>query len=315
MLSVAAPGSNRLNDVWRAWSMRSLSVSLLLIALLLSACETPTGRLRAQALAQGFERSGVVAKGFRHTVFTSKSSIPADVLHVYLEGDGTPWRYRIITMADPTPRRPLMLKLMALDSAPSVYVGRPCYNGTANDDGCDNSLWTSGRYSTTVVESMASVIRELGKRHGAGDIRLFGHSGGGALAMLLAARIPQVTHLVTVAGNLDTSAWTTHHGYTPLFSSLNPAQAIPLRASVRQWHLVGELDTVIPPGLVRSFIESQPNATGIAFSRFGHGCCWQTIWSQVLTAVAADKPKYLGGRFGGLQFKQAVQPTDVPGSQ
>ncbi|MEE9319823.1 MAG: alpha/beta hydrolase [Granulosicoccus sp.] len=295
--------------------MSCRSTLLLVAAMLLSACETPTGRLHAQALAQGFERSGVVAEGFRHTVFTSETSLPAGVLHVYLEGDGTPWRYRVIVMADPTPRRPLMLKLMALDPSPSVYVGRPCYNGTATDEGCHNALWTSGRYSTTVVESMASVIRKLGKRHAARDIWLFGHSGGGALAMLLAERIPQVTHLVTVAGNLNTSAWTAHHGYTPLYSSMNPAQTIPLRTAVRQWHLVGELDTVIPPRLVSSFIQSQSNATGIVFSRFGHGCCWQSVWPQVLTAVATDQPKYLGGRFGGLEFKQAGQPVNGPGSQ
>jgi len=134
------------------------------------------------------------------------------VLNVYLEGDGTPWRYRTIVMPDPTPRRPLMLELMSADPSWSLYLGRPCYNGTSRDAGCDNRLWTSARYSPQVVDSMASAIRVISERHDVDEIRLFGHSGGGALAVLLTEQLSNVKLIVTIAGNLDIDAWTDHHG-------------------------------------------------------------------------------------------------------
>ena len=154
---------------------------------------------------------------------SAPSFAASSTLHVYLEGDGTPWVYRVIVTPDPTPRRPLMLGLMSLDDAPSIYVGRPCYNGTSGASGCDDTLWTSARYSATVVDSMAKAIRVIARRGGYSALRLFGHSGGGTLALLLAPRLEGVLDVVTVAGNLDIEAWTRHHGYSPLRDSLNPA--------------------------------------------------------------------------------------------
>jgi pimeloyl-ACP methyl ester carboxylesterase len=57
-------------------------------------------------------------------------------------------------------------------------------------------------------------------------VLLIGHSGG-ALAILLAARVPQVVAVVTIAGNLDTDVWTKLHGYLRLQGSLNPIAAPP----------------------------------------------------------------------------------------
>jgi len=78
--------------------------------------------------------------------------------------------------------------------------------------------------------------------------------------MLLADRFEQVTDVVTVAGNLDGTAWTNFHGYTPLYSSLNPSDQPPLDKGVRQWHWMGAKDTVIPPVLTTPFIRMQSNA-------------------------------------------------------
>jgi len=165
----------------------------LLALFLLTACQTPTGKLRETAKSQGFERTSIRSGGFEHTVFDSVETERIKTLHVYLEGDGSPWRYRTVVMPDPTPRQPLMLWLMGLDPAPSVYVGRPCYNGTFEANGCESDLWTSGRYSKTVVKSMAGVLRTLVKRYSVSELWLLGHSGGAALAMLLAEELPQVT--------------------------------------------------------------------------------------------------------------------------
>ncbi len=285
----------------------------------LVACATPSQHLAQLAQKNGFQRSSIQAEGFELLVYVNadtpnNSSVTSgndSVLHVYLEGDGSPWRYRTIVMPDPTPRRPLMLTLMALDSQPAAYLGRPCYNGTFAQERCNSSLWTSGRYSNTVIASMASGVRVLARRHKAREVWLFGHSGGGALAMLLADFVPNVTRIITVAGNLDTDAWTRHHGYTPLYSSLNPARQPDIDQGIWQWHLLGERDGVIPPQLVRPFIMRQPAATGVLFAGYTHGCCWSQIWPEVLQALRSDNPAYLAGD----QFKQRVDQGSESGVQ
>jgi pimeloyl-ACP methyl ester carboxylesterase len=287
----------------------ALVLPLILACLLLQACATPVGNLEQLAKEQGFERSTIDAGGFRLLVYRNSRSVNQlstvsgqtdhSILHIYLEGDGSPWRHRTIIMPDPTPRSPLMLRLMSQDRQPAAYLGRPCYNGTSAEAPCENSLWTSARYSKPVIDSMASAVRVLARRHAASELWLFGHSGGGALAMLLADEIPAVTRVVTIAGNLDTDAWTRHHGYSPLYSSINPAKHSSLRSTVWQWHLLGGNDGVIPPQLVRPFIMSQSQASGFIVDRFDHGCCWQLIWPAVLNALEKDDPQQVPGR----QFK------------
>jgi len=279
---------------------------VLLFAVVLQSCVAPAPVTKLDTFAgqQGFAREKLRVEGFdlllyrQHLTMAkglAHESLSDSALHIYLEGDGSPWRHRVIVMPDPTPRRPLMLELMTKDANPSVYVGRPCYNGTSRDPGCDSRLWTSGRYSEQVVNSMAAAINVLVKRWNPSEIRLFGHSGGGALSYLLAEQLPLVTQIVTVAGNLDTDAWTDHHGYTPLYSSLNPAKQAPLREDVTQWHLVGGKDQVIPPQLVRPFISAQKNATGIYFNNYNHGCCWGTLWPLVLKAIRTSEIKHIPG--------------------
>ena len=51
-------------------------------------------------------------------------SAPAGALHVYIEGDGTPYVARHDFAADPTPRNPLMLRLMTLDPALTEAAAR-----------------------------------------------------------------------------------------------------------------------------------------------------------------------------------------------
>ncbi len=292
--------------------LKRAALALLSIAVL-HACATPVSQLRTFATDNRFTEIEVKAGGYSLAVFQNeKADIDqSKVLNVYLEGDGSPWMFRTIVMRDPTPRRPLMLALMSLDTQPAIYVGRPCYNGHHDDDGCESNLWTFGRYSVTVIDSMASAIRALAKRRGATDIRLYGHSGGGALAMLLAARLPMVSRVVTLAGNLDTDAWTRHHRYTPLFSSLNPARQQPLAESVSQWHFVGTADGVIPPELVRESIMRQPQAEGFALTGFTHGCCWADIWPDILEKLEGETPAAMPG----VQFKSKTQITDALGSQ
>ena len=290
-----------------------------LFCIILQGCASPSDKLALLAFEQGFERNTLRVKGFNLLVYENAAQFVSDgatsdsvlAMHIYLEGDGSPWRYRTIIMPDPTPRNPLMLLLMALDEQPSVYIGRPCYNGTSTDLGCDNKLWTSGRYSSEVVNSMAAAIGVLVRRYRPDEIRLFGHSGGGTLALLLAQQIPIVTHVVTIAGNLDTDAWTEHHGYTPLYSSINPAKQPRLRPEVKQWHLLGGRDKVVPAQIIKPFVASQPAASGFLYGGYDHGCCWVNLWPTVLKAVDTRSTKLLRA----AQFKSSELLIDAEGNQ
>ena len=310
---------------WRMnrWQSCNLSTGclLLLLVLLLQSCASPSARLDQLADEQGFNSRFIKAGGFKLKVYendrkllqstTATGDQSEHVLHVYLEGDGSPWRHRVVVMPDPTPRRPLMLQLMKIDTQSSAYMGRPCYNGTYDEAPCQSDLWTSGRYSEAVILSMASGLRALIKRHKADEVRLFGHSGGGALAMLLAERVTEVRRVITIAGNLDIDAWTTHHSYSPLYSSINPATRAGLDERVWQWHLLAAQDRVIPPQLVSSFIMDQPQASGFLFQGFSHGCCWDTVWPVLLRALAEDNPTLLPAR----QFKFRAGSISAAGSQ
>ena len=123
-------------------------------------------------------------------------------------------------------------------------------------------------------------------RHGA-PVVLIGHSGGGVLAMLLAARIADVVGVVTVAGNLDVAGWTGLHDYSPLALSLDPATGPVLAPRVHQLHLAGGADRDVPPALVRSGVARQAGAQVRVIDTFDHVCCWQRVWPEVLVQIAA----------------------------
>ena len=272
-----------------------LALVFLITIVLLSACQSASQRVFENGKRAGFSRQTAVANGYDLMVMSSNRPAKSEYLHVYLEGDGVPWTKKTVMASDPTSASVLMLDLMALDNSDGVYIGRPCYNGTALEPECNKRMWTSARYSITVIDALASALSQYLSKRDYRYIRLFGHSGGGALAMLLAGRFEQVTDVVTIAGNLNTTAWTSHHGYTPLYSSLNPADQPALENSVRQWHWMGGRDIVIPPALITPFIQSQANAFSGTILNYSHNCCWQSIWPQVLRSINDRRVEGLPG--------------------
>jgi pimeloyl-ACP methyl ester carboxylesterase len=254
----------------------------MLIAVGTIGCTTPLERCDAIARAHDFSRTVVHGSPFDHLVYATASTGLAQTLHVYLEGDGTPYLTGQVPAPDPTPRRPVMLQLMTLDDGLAVYVGRPCYFGFAATPPCTVIDWTSARFSQQVVESLRSVVEELREQYGVRSVEIFGHSGGGTLAALLARRLTGVERVVTLAGNLDTAAWTALHGYSPLTGSINPVDEGALPAGIGQLHVVGERDRNVPS----SIVESAAKRLGAGQVRIavgvGHTCCWESQWPTIL---------------------------------
>jgi pimeloyl-ACP methyl ester carboxylesterase len=255
----------------------------IVVGALALACASGSERFDARAAARGLERSEVAGAAFRHAVYANAAR--GGRLHVYLAGDGEPWRFGRIPADDPTIGDTLALRLLALDPAPALYLGRPCYHGHVRDPGCDPWYWTHGRYGERVVASLAAALARLRRARGDPELWLIGHSGGGALALLLAARAPGVRGVVTIAGNLDPARWASLHGYAALEDSLDPA-ALP-RLAIRQVHLAGGRDENVPPALIERVARRQ----GAAFevhAEFDHRCCWERLWPGLLDRLVSN---------------------------
>ncbi|MUM77890.1 alpha/beta hydrolase [Pseudodesulfovibrio sp. F-1] len=207
----------------------------------------------------------------------------ADTIHIYIEGDGVAYASRHRPSLDPTPRTPTGLLLAHEDNAPAVsYLGRPCQYVTG--EACSPVHWTTGRFSETVLQAQNQLVDEAKGLAGAKRVVLFGYSGGGAVAALLAARRTDVDLLVTICGNLDHAAWTRLHGLTPLDGSLNPASIAERLSDIPQVHYVGSKDTIVPPEVVQSFVDQLlPETLVIVKTVDGadHGHTgWVKVWQE-----------------------------------
>jgi pimeloyl-ACP methyl ester carboxylesterase len=253
-------------------------------ALLLAVgCRSASERFLDHAARRSLRTDVVVGTGFHHLVL-SRATASGRTLHVYLDGDGVPWLGGHPAV-DPTPRDPLVLDLLALDRAPAVYLGRPCYHGLGGSSPCSSVLWTSSRYSEHVVASMAAAARRVLAARGAERIVWLGYSGGGALAVLLAARLPETVGVVTVAANLDIDAWADQQRASRLVGSLNPSRQSRLPAAVFQRHYAGGRDRSVPT-------EARAGVEVVVVPDYDHRCCWTSLWPAVLADVEqADRPR------------------------
>jgi pimeloyl-ACP methyl ester carboxylesterase len=256
----------------------------LALCLALAACATPAERLLRRGAELGFAPLNLQAEGYALQAFYQPATGGRRVLHVYLEGDGTPWSDRTHVAADPTPRKPLMLSLMALDSAPALYLGRPCYNGHAKDTGCHPLLWTHRRYAPEIVAAMAAALQAFQRERGFPELVLLGHSGGGALALLLAERLTGVQAVATLAGNADIDVWADLHGYSRLAGSLNPARM--KLGGPPEFHWLGAEDARIPPRAFLPVLAKRPGGARIrVLPGVDHARGWERHWQEILAEL------------------------------
>jgi hypothetical protein len=232
---------------------------------------------------RGFDASHVLLKRFRLLALQRiDPSRRNGVLDVYIEGDGAAWPTPFHPPRDPTPTEPIALAMAAADPAPAVvYLGRPCqYLEAAELAACSPEYWTTSRFAPEVVTAYMAFLDRYKEASGARRLRLFGHSGGGVLATLLAARRTDVVQLVTVAAPLAVTEWTAWHKMTPLLGSLDPAMAVEGQLPPAT-HFVGGRDSIVPPRLVAIFA-ARTEGKLHEVPEFDHQCCWSRDWRQLL---------------------------------
>jgi len=266
-----------------AWIARGV---LLLAILGCAACANPTlqGQAERQGLVQGrYEHDGLtLQRWYRPAIDQAQGP-----LTIYLEGDGQPWQGGQ-PAEDPTGRHLLALALMVQDQAPAIYLTRPCYHLVAMPPACTPELWTSARYGAAVIAAVREAVIDAQRQFGSGrGLRLVGYSGGGVLALLVAAELEHDhVQVVTVSANLDTQAWTEHHGVLPLSRSRNPVTDLPDALPFMAVHLVGGADRTVPPATLSAFERRYPQHDYREFPDFDHRCCWVEHWQLILATIA-----------------------------
>lgn len=264
------------------------------LTLVLAACGGIPDR---QAIAikaaeqSGFTRKIIPGGLFSLTTFRKQTGQDLALLVIYIEGDGLAFRRKGLLSSDPTPHSMLTLALAEKDPRPSVmYIARPCQY--LPDDAlktCDPKYWSTHRYSEDVIAAIDGAINHAAS--GYKSIALIGYSGGGTIAALIAARRSDVAWLVTIAANLDHKSWTHLHQITPLSGSLNAADFAESMQYVRQLHLTGERDKVVPFEVTQAFLNRMTNHSRVTVKtvpKFDHECCWARDWPELACMLGGD---------------------------
>lgn len=205
-------------------------------------------------------------------------------INIFIEGDGLSWVSRNQISSNPTPINPVALKLMLNDTKSNcnIYMARPCQY--LNSDICEKKYWTSHRFDTKVIESFNEALDAIKNDNKNIAFNLIGYSGGATVALLIASNRNDINSITTIAGNLDTEAWTKMHNISRLDGSLNPADFSKKLENIKQHHLIGTNDSIIPKEVFQSYNNKFENKKNITYSMHDatHNCCWEDIYKNYL---------------------------------
>lgn len=244
--------------------------------------------VQADVLAQraGLHRGQIQTSVFLLTTYT-KITDTTKPFNIYIEGDGLAWRSLWEPSQNPTPRKALGLSLAALDGAANViYIARPCqYTPLDLDRNCKVTYWTQRRFSEEVIESVHQAIDKLTGTAKKNELHLIGYSGGGAVAVLVAARRDDVRSIRTLAGNLDHAEVNRQHDVTLLTGSLNAIEVARKVATIPQIHFNGSDDDVITPSIAERFYAAAMPTSCIklhTIDNVTHERGWAEHWTALL---------------------------------
>lgn len=264
----------------------------LLLSTLLGGCAAPAIAPETLAGPAHLQRTQIAAGDFVLTAFY-RLPRPDQPLTIYIEGDGLAWRSRSEPSADPTPRQMTGLTLAAADPGSNViYLARPCqFTPMAANPRCNVDYWTGKRFSEEVVASMNLAVTYFARQAPGQAIHLAGYSGGGAVAVLIAARRHDIASLRTVAGNLDHAAVNRLHRVSQMPASLNPINYAQQVANIPQLHFSGSDDKVVPATIARDFaVVAAGHCTQTRIvPGLTHTGDWAAQWPALLTITPTCK--------------------------
>ena len=248
--------------------------------------------LQSLAASNGFTLQEVDVGDFVITTYQKIQRPELKEFVIYIEGDGKAFANGLPTK-DPTPLNPLVFKLATLDKRPNIiYLARPCqYTDKAKNPKCNNSFyWASGRMGKEVVESTSTAINKITKM---AKCNLVGYSGGGGMAILVAAMdSAKISSIVTISGNLDVAKFKELHSLKPYFGpwvtyiddSLNPLDYTDKIRNIPQIHFSGENDDIVPPIIAENFVKKCNSnlVKQIIIPKTDHVIGWEKVWKKFL---------------------------------
>ena len=263
-----------------------INLIIFLITLLGCSSNIPTPNERKQtALDLSSSNKNIIQKDIQTSQFNlfslQKLQNNCSNIKVFVEGDGLSWITRNTISSNPTPINPIGLKLMLSDnSSCKIYLARPCQY--INSNMCEDKYWTSHRFNEKVIQSYDEVLTNLKKDFPNSKFDLIGYSGGGAVVTLVATKRDDINSITTIAGNLDIDEWTKIQKITPLDGSLNPANFSKKLENIKQHHLIGTNDTVVPKEIFYSYQSKFENKSNISYSFYEatHSCCWENFYGK-----------------------------------
>lgn len=261
---------------------------LICFSLLFSSCASQPNlvQLLNVASVNGMQGIDVASHGFVIRTYQRLLNNNAPI-HVYIEGDGFAYITAAQTSNDPTPHMATGLALALADNAANVvYLARPCQYTLAQSPGCNVAFWTSARFSEPIIAAMNDALNQIKQAHGTQKIALIGYSGGGAVAVLLAARRTDIQSLRTVAGNLNHQVVNQLHHVSPMPQSLNAIDVVSQIRHIPQVHFVGMQDTVIPRFIAQQFAKKVGTCAQVNIvENANHSDGWQENWPQLMQQI------------------------------
>ncbi|HEX2859010.1 MAG TPA: hypothetical protein VHP58_02260 [Alphaproteobacteria bacterium] len=228
----------------------------------------------------------------------------SDIVRIYIEGDGQAYITPLQPSGNPTPKKPVALDLAKAENKDGgvFYLARPCQFANLNSQPCGREVWTIARFDEQVMDGYAAAVRKLlsgqplpetgsqlaempGAQVAGRQAVIIGYSGGAAIALEVAKRVPQVIGVITVAGNIDPAATNEWHRVSAMPTAVRPYQYPGRLAEIPVLHLVGAKDEVIRPELTRQVIDG---AGRLACTKIevvpdaSHNEGWGKVWPVAL---------------------------------
>jgi pimeloyl-ACP methyl ester carboxylesterase len=202
-------------------------------------------------------------------------------MDIVIEGDGYAWVDRYTPSNDPTPRNPVGLYLAQQTAA--IYLARPCQY--VPSPLCEPKYWGEKRFDPRVIGSYQATLDQLRARYGIEHFNLSGYSGGGYIAMVLAATRSDIRSVTTIAGLLDPAKWTKHHGISSLEIQYDPDYLQNHSKNTQFVHLCGLDDSVIPCTITEEFILDAQKQGFLNHEQVRIPADHQEIWKKSGAAV------------------------------